>query len=76
MSRLDDIEARLATLEAAAGTELKDRIQQLEDLLGLPRSHQGFAETAAPIEAVHCDRCGMNQPKDFKCAQTKCPLKA
>lgn len=74
MSRLDDIEARLAALESAAGNELKERIISLELLLGLPSSHDDLR--TAPSDTFHCDRCGMNQPKDFKCAQTKCPLKA
>lgn len=73
MSRLDDIEARITALEDAAGTKLKERIQALEDLLGLKPSHDGFAATPANI--VHCTRCGMNQPEDFKCPQEKCPLK-
>lgn len=72
MSRLDDIEARLVALEAAAGNSLKERIQALEDLLGLKPSHD---DLRAPAGTQHCDRCGMDQAPGFTCPQAKCPLK-
>lgn len=69
MSRLDDIEARIAALEA--GGDLSQRLAAIESVLGLTPDN-----TPAPGSTVHCDRCGMNQdPREFKCAQAKCPLK-
>jgi hypothetical protein len=70
MSRLDDMEARLAALEAAGS--LAQRLADLEDMLGVSG---GAPHEPRVAGTVHCDRCGMDQnPEGFKCSQQKCPL--
>lgn len=67
MSRLDDIEARLAALEQ--GGDLSQRVKALEDMLGA---------SPAPVgKTMHCGRCGSDKVMDdsFRCPQEKCPLK-
>lgn len=69
MSRLDTIEQRLSALEA--GGDLAQRLAAIEEVLGL-------SSAATPTTRLggtrHCDRCGMDQAREFKCNQTKCPL--
>lgn len=69
MSRLDDMEARIAALEA--GGAITQRVASIEEVLGLG----GLAPPAANSKA--CTRCGMTVSlTEFRCAQEKCPIKA
>jgi hypothetical protein len=76
MSRLDDIEARLAALEAGQGGPLGERVKHIEDVLGIGGTHF----TPEPISGRYqqCNRCGNNQSPEGvdRCPQEKCPLKA
>lgn len=71
MSRLDDIERRLTALESGGGDSMTPRIKALEECLGI-----GSASAAAGT-LEHCSRCNNDQTigPDFRCPQTKCPLK-
>lgn len=73
MSRLDDIERRLAALEHGGSNDsMEPRLKALEECLGIsggPAPH--------PSDLVMCVRCNMLQAvnENFRCGQTKCPLK-
>lgn len=72
MSRLDDIERRLAALEA--GGDVATRLKAVEETLGLTPG----AVTVSTVEGVmqDCARCGQTQNiNTLTCAQAKCPLK-
>lgn len=75
MSRLDDIERRLAALESAGGNDsLAPRVVALEECLGLNVGQLKFSEAGVVEE---CPRCKMmqNAKSAVRCPQGKCPLK-
>lgn len=72
MSRLDDIERRLAALESGGGDGMAPRIKALEECLGL--TNGGVSAPECPV--IHCGRCNEDQKVGaIRCPQTKCPLK-
>lgn len=71
MSRLDDIEKRLAALEQqGGGYDFTPRIAALEECLGI-------SVTVTGDDLGECPRCRMAQSEASvrRCPQTKCPLK-
>ena len=72
MSRIDDLEKRLAALEG--GSDIAARVARIEAELGIAAVGSVVQITAGVIE---CKRCGNYQGPEgiAKCQQQKCPLK-
>lgn len=74
MSRLDDIERRLAALEA--GGDVATRLKAVEETLGLTPGATPAPQGGSAPNMQDCARCGQTQNiNTLTCAQAKCPLK-